>query len=152
MRLPRSVEEIAEVIGRERALFLVGKLPRCYHQAKGCWHVILYVPKRMPLDHELVRLMGYQDAEKLRKAFGGEIMQPATCIEVYRRFRDASIRRLHFLEQTSIETLAAWFEMTPRHVRNLLQSAPGTVPLEISQEGTKAANDDHSATVDRKAG
>ncbi|WP_231753098.1 hypothetical protein, partial [Burkholderia sp. TSV86] len=101
MRLPRSVQEIADVIGCERALYLIGQLPRCitrdrrYPNATAS-HVVLYVPTaaRLPLDHDLVRILGWSDAVKLCRVFGGEILQPASCAEIYRRYRDAEIIRM----------------------------------------------------------
>lgn len=120
-RLPSSVAEIATVIGRERALYLISILPRC--QTKKSTHVILYVPKTMRADHPLVRMMGFHDAERLRQAFGGEILQPATCADLYRPFRDAGIRRLAD-EGVPIRMIAQWFDVGERTVKNLLQEIP----------------------------
>jgi hypothetical protein len=95
MRLPKSVQEIADVIGRERALYLVGQLPRCIAGAPGkqSSRVMLYVPtvQRLTLQHELVRILGFNDAEKLCKHFGGEILQPANCADIYKNYRDRMI-------------------------------------------------------------
>ncbi|OIN76288.1 hypothetical protein BL248_08400 [Ralstonia solanacearum] len=95
MQLPRTVQEIADVIGSERALYLVGKLPRYEGGVEGkkSSRVILYVPTlaRLDDDHELVRILGRDDATKLCKSFGGEVLHPANCREIYRRFRDKSI-------------------------------------------------------------
>lgn len=86
------------MIGRERALYLVGQLPRCLaaKDHKTATKPIMYVPtlRRMSADHRLVRIMGWHDAEKLARHFGGEILQPANCADVYKRFRDAEIVRL----------------------------------------------------------
>jgi hypothetical protein len=97
MRLPRSVQEIADVIGRERALYLIGQLPRCVAGVEGkqSSRVVLYVPSvsRLALSHPLVRILGYLDAVKLCKAFGGEILQPANCTDIYKSYRDLMIDR-----------------------------------------------------------
>lgn len=130
MRLPASVQEIADVIGRERALFLVGQLPRCYSR-KSC-HVILYVPKAMKPDHQLVQILGWQDANRLVAAFGGEILQPANCAEVYRVFRDKTALAMSEAGMKPVEVSEA-LGVSDRHVRNLKR--------EKTQEALSAAND-----------
>lgn len=146
MRLPRSVQEIADVIGRERALFLIGQLPRCSPPSTrtnkgGEQRVILYVPneRRLKPDHQLVRILGWNDAAKLCRAFGGEILQPGNCQEIYRRFRDVSIVRL-VGEGVPIKMVAEWMQVTDRHVRGLLVK-------EKAQEELKAANDNNETTL-----
>lgn len=139
MRLPASVQEIADVIGTERALYLVGQLPRCYIRDKRrltatATHVILYVPKSLKPDHELVRILGWHDATRLVDAFGGEILQPASCADVYRRFRDASILRM-VREGMKPAAVAALLEVSERHVRNLLREKP--------QQDMRPANDNN---------
>src|SRR5687768_1987336 len=129
MPLPSSVQEIADVIGDDRALFLIGRLPRCYTPGKtgsswesgkrvGVERVIMYVPKRLDVDHPLVRIMGWVDAQKLVSAFGGEILCPATCTSIYRPFRDEQISRL-VGEGVPTMMVAEWFGVTERLVRNL---------------------------------
>jgi hypothetical protein len=86
--LPPSAQEIADVIGRDRALFLIGQLPV---SGARSWRRVVYIPKRMPLDHPLVALMGWHDAEKLRRTFGGEILQPSNCNCVARAWRNRVI-------------------------------------------------------------
>lgn len=135
MRLPASVQELANVIGTDRALYLVGQLPRCF--SKKSTHVILYVPKAANLkpDHRLVHILGWNDAVKLCRAFGGEILQPATCADLYRSFRNKSIRRLVNDEGMKPREVAAMFEMSERQITNILKEKP--------QEGHTAANDNY---------
>lgn len=123
--LPRSVRQIADVIGRHLALVLIGQLPRAYSRCHPSGQVILYVPKVLRPDHALVRMIGYDAAAKLVRAYGGEILQPATCADIYRRFRDESLKRLLSQGHKPAE-LAEWFEVCERHVRNLAK--------EIAQE------------------
>lgn len=143
MNLPASVQEIADVIGVERAVYLVGQLPRCYFRdvrypdAKNA-HLIMYVPKVQNLSatHDLVRIVGWIDAVKLCKVFGGEILRPASCAGIYRDFRDQNIVRL-VGEGVPVGMVAAWFEVSDRHVKNLLRENP--------QEERRAANDHNQA-------
>lgn len=131
-KLPRSVQEIADVIGRERALYLVGMLPRCFMQDRRkretnvggrAERVILYVPKNLKPDHVLVRILGWHDAELLVRHFGGELLMPANCRPVYRNFRDAGIRKLA-AEGTPVAMIADWFRVSERHVKNVLAENP----------------------------
>lgn len=99
MKLPASAQEIADVIGRDRALYLIGKLPKTYppstRSSNGATErVIMYVPKTLKPDHSLVNILGWDDATKLVRFFGGEILCPANCKEIYRRFRDRSIAEM----------------------------------------------------------
>lgn len=141
MELPGCAQEIANVIGREKALFLIGQLPR---SSSRSWRVVLYVPKRLPVDHELVRLLGWQDAEKMRRHFGGEILQPSNCNVVYRRARNKSARAMS-ADGMPIAQIADVLDLTPRQVRNILAETP---PEEIS-----ASNDNLRANkaIDGKA-
>jgi hypothetical protein len=121
-RLPKATQEIAEVIGRERALYLVGALPRAY---RGPSHgkrtrVNLYVPATLKPNHQLVKLLGWPDAMKLVAHFGGEILYPSDCDEIIRAHRDESIRRLH-RDGVSAAQIAEWFGITDRQVRNIVK-------------------------------
>lgn len=128
------------MIGAEHALFLVGQLPRCvirdkrYPNAKTT-HVILYVPTagRLAPDHQIVRLLGWHQAVKLCQHFGGEILHPANCAEIYRKFRDRSIVRMVRTDGMDPALVADVMEVSRRHVSNLLRENP--------QQDTTAAND-----------
>lgn len=122
------MQEIAAVIGREAALYLVGQLPRCIPDSRKSEAVILYVPtaKRLTPDHNLVAILGWNAAEKLCRHFGGEILQPGNCRDIYRAFRDKSIARL-VSEGNSKKTVAEWFGVTDRHVRSVTKEIPQEV-------------------------
>lgn len=136
------------MIGRERALYLVGQLPRCVRRdtrypGATQSEVILYVPSlsRLTLKHELVRILGLRDAEKLCRHFGGEILRPASCAEIYRNYRDKIIDSM-LRAGCSIDHVAATFDISPRHVRSRLAEIP-------REERAIAAND--NAPIKRKA-
>ena len=148
MRLPASVQEIADVIGRERALYLIGQLPRCYAGKEGhkSSRVILYVPtaKRIPADHYLVRILGWQDAMKMCQAFGGEILQPANCSEIYRRYRNAEIARMAG-EGMSAKDIADVFQVNVQYVREILRG------MKNPQEEVQPAANDNAPTTGKRA-
>ena len=149
MRLPASVQEIADVIGRERALYLIGQLPRCYAGKEGhkSSRVILYVPtaKRIPADHYLVRILGWQDAMKMCQAFGGEILQPANCSEIYRRHRDKTIMAM-LQAGAKASAVAAVMGVTERQVR-MIRAAH----MENPQEEVPPAANDNAPTTGKRA-
>lgn len=139
MKLPGIAQEIADVIGRERALYLIGQLPRCYVGREGgkSWQVVMYVPKTLRADHPLVRIMGWPDAKALVHAFGGEILKPASCADIYRRFRDSEILALSKLKLATTY-IAEVMGVSVRHVQNLLR--------EIPPEGMEQAANDNAAS------
>ncbi len=150
MRLPRSVQEIADVIGAERALFLIGHLPRCYVGGKSgsAWgngkrvpseRLIMYVPKVLKPDHDLVKILGWQDAQKLVKEFGGLIMYPATCAGLYRSFRDENIKRLA-KDGVPVKMLADWFNVSERSIKNVVREIPQEEVSELTAQNPAIYN------------
>ena len=133
--LPQSVQEVADVIGRERALYLVGKLPRSMGNRE---RIFLYVPKKLTPDHRLVEILGWAHARMLVDEFGGIILNLAACTCVYRVHRNHHIRRMAVKEQKTPGQLAELFGMSARQIQNILAAKPETLP-----EGFAAANDDH---------
>lgn len=133
MNLPHSVREIAEVIGVQQALLLIGSLPRSYSRDKAA-RVLLYVPHRMRADDRLVRILGIHDAMKLHTAFRGELLPVANCQGIYKTFRDKSIVRLS-LSGMKNKDIAEVMGVSDRHVRGILN---GEKPHE---EMPLAAND-----------
>lgn len=110
------------MIGRERALFLVGQLPNAYRAARGqsdgC--ADLYVPATLKPEHPLVAMLGWPDAMRMVRAFGGCILQLSKCADLLRDWRDANIRRLH-RDGLSVAELAEWFSLSDRMVRNIVR-------------------------------
>lgn len=120
MELPASAQELADVIGRDRALYLIGQLPR---SGSRTWRCNLYVPKTINPDHKLVQLIGWSDACKLVREFGGMILQPANCEFLHRQFRNAEVRRMRDRGDT-IAVIADAVALTQRQVRNILAETP----------------------------
>lgn len=171
MKLPDSVQEIADVIGVEQTLLLISNLPRAYsmrpsgsagsatresgkQHKSGTGRVIMYVPTvpRLTANHVLVQILGWYDAIRLCKAFGGEIMHPANCAEYFRGKRDAEIMRLVSTGMPSA-AVAEVVGMSERHVRNLVRSHQMQVMgvmMEKPPEAREAAANDN-APIDNKA-
>lgn len=92
-----DLRSIAEVIGRHNALYLVSQCPRYKTEKRaGQGQLFLYVPtlKRLEMNHFLVKILGYPDAEKLSKEFGGELLVLAQCKQIILRARDNGIREM----------------------------------------------------------
>jgi hypothetical protein len=146
-RLPDSVQEIADVIGREQALLLIGALPRCYvgQPGKKSHQVVMYVPtvKNLRADHQLVRILGRCDAEKLCRAFGGEIMKPANCACIERAFLHQSVLDMMRGGAMKAAHVAAIVGVHERTVRNLVRENP-------PEDGARALRD-NAGDVNRKA-
>lgn len=139
MELPRTVQEIADVIGRERALYLIGQLPKCTsrdprYPAAVKQHVILYVPKRLKPDDLLVRIIGFNDAQRMVKHFGGEILQPGTCAEIYRNFLRQSAKAMH-ADGMAHKDIAELLELSERTVKRYC--------ADNTQQDKFAANDNN---------
>lgn len=135
--LPQSVQEVADVIGRERALYLVGRLPRTVQtkrDGRTRHRIFLYVPKRLPVDHQLVKLVGWPDAAALVREFGGMILNLESCHQMAREFRNKALRRM--ASTASVAALAVLFDMTEKNVRLILEDGP---------EEREAANDNDAA-------
>lgn len=120
--LPENVRLIAEVIGRQRALFLAGRLLNwgaTHHYGRaGC----LYVPKRLPPGHNLAKLLTEPEAQLLVQAFGGEILKIQPCATVQRRWRNSEAERMAAAGVPREEIVDA-LNISDRHLRNILATA-----------------------------
>lgn len=120
-RLPRSVQEIAEVIGREDALYLIGQMPQV-KRSNGGNEVLLYVPtlNRLTPDHRLVRVLGYALARKFCVNLGGQLLKPGNCNGIVRDFRNKSMAEFWESGHTIAE-IAEIFDKTPKYTKKILQ-------------------------------
>lgn len=138
LQLPQSVQEIAVVIGRDKALLLIGALPRCYtgQPGKKSNQVVMYVPTlaRLGLGHQLVRILGWIDAEKLSRHFGGELLKPANCAHIQREYLHKTIIGMMRGGRMKATEVAAIVGVHERTVRNLVRENP-------PEESERAAND-----------
>lgn len=136
MKLPQNIQAVAEVIGREKALYLVGQLPRTRQvkqDSRVRWRIYLYVPKRLTADCNLVQILGWSDALKMSRMFGGEILQLESCKQLATDFLHLSIRAQHHAG-ASIQVLSTSFGMTTKSIVRILDTGP---------EEISAANDNN---------
>lgn len=109
-QLPESVQEIADVIGRDKALILAG-------MANGCMYVPQ--PRRMTTEHWIAQTIGHEAAVELSTEFPGFILKLATCRFVYTHWRNQRIWELH-QNGVSNGDIAELFSITERHIRNII--------------------------------
>lgn len=128
--LPARTQQVADVIGRDRALYLVRTWRRTRSTNPNAQQLSIYIPAKLKPDreHELVRVMGWDDASKLVAAFRGEILNLSTCDGVQRAWRDQAIRR-QAEQGLKAKALAHLFDMTDRQVRRIVGGAKRTSPV-----------------------
>ena len=116
-----DLRSIAEVIGRQNALYLVSQCPRYKTEKRaGQGQLFLYVPtlKRLEMNHFLVKTLGYLDAEKLSKEFGGELLVLAQCKQLILKARNDGIKEMSKYKFTPNE-LANIFNVTDRIIKRV---------------------------------
>lgn len=109
--LPGSLEEIAEVIGREGALKLVD----------ACGGTRIFVPRRLRIQHKLVTWLGLEQARRLSHHFGGETLTVVRAAELLRRTRNREIVR-RYDTGTGVRQLARDNALTERQIYAILSS------------------------------
>lgn len=113
-----DLRAIAEVLGRQKALYLVSKCPRYkVEKRQGAGQVLLYVPKikKMDLNHNLVRILGYEDAYKLTQHFGGELLILSQCKQIILKHRNNGIKAM-VQQGFKKQQVAEFFSLSPRAV------------------------------------
>lgn len=84
---------------------------------------MLYVPKlkNFDLNHNLVQVLGYEDAYKLSKHFGGELLILSQCKQIILKSRNIGIKSM--LQQGfKKEQVAEFFSLTTRTVCRVASS------------------------------
>lgn len=123
--LPEGVRALADVIGRERALFLAGHFLRWDYEPGRRQGIsgYVYIPKRLGVcGRRLVELVGAEDAARLVRELGGAIIYLSACKAVTQRWkaREAARMAREGVEQVEI---GAVLGVTSRTVRTLLSMA-----------------------------
>lgn len=145
-RLPESVQQVADVIGEAAALDLVRRWPRTRTNGDTPFRPIVYVPARLTPDHRLVAILGWNAAEMLVRAFGGDIIFLATCANVVRCNRDDAIAEA-LGRNASPAAIALRFGMSERHVRRIASK----LRADKLAMGKRAARSDHANVISQSA-
>ena len=115
-KLPESVAEIAEVLGFDKALLFVASLPPSGSRPhRRC----VYIPTQLPVDHWMVRMLGWHDAMRMQRAFGGMILHPSNARFWHRDIRNARIRKMRE-DGLSLAGIAGELGLSVHRVREIL--------------------------------
>ncbi|KAA0014414.1 hypothetical protein F0A17_01835 [Billgrantia pellis] len=119
MRLPKSVQQIADVVGRDKALHLVRQLRQ--QQAGKTLSIYVPQPERLHINHALVEMLGYPEALALCEEFGGTHLFPSACRYLQRAIKN---RQILALRDTglSIEEVAEQLGMSRKWVANVVDA------------------------------
>ncbi|WP_241479069.1 hypothetical protein [Leisingera sp. ANG-M1] len=117
--LPESVEEIAEVVGREKAVRLVeGTRP----SGRRRWRRQLYVPAEMTEEHRIVALIGIKAARRLSFSHANCILELPSCHALKKAYLADHVLRLHFQGANEAE-IAREICVEKKTVTTLLEAA-----------------------------
>lgn len=120
-----DLKAIAEVIGRQQALYLVSQCPRYKVEGRqGKGQVLLYVPKPRLLDagHHLCEIIGREDAEKICATFGGELLMLSHCRSIILKHRNDGIVAMA-KQGFSIDDLSVFFGLSTRTIAEAVKAA-----------------------------
>ncbi len=109
-RLPPTLREIHDLVGRQATLALVERY--------GGTHV--HVPRRCRDDHALTLLLGREPAARFIHHFAGIRLYVAKMDAVLRAARDAEIRRLYD-SGLSAARLAQKYDLSERRIWSILK-------------------------------
>lgn len=112
-KIPASLQEIAEVVGDDNAMKMV--------QAYGGTRV--FVPQSVGAQHKLSTLLGFEQAKKLSRTFGGEPLTIARCTMLLKHRRNEEIRK-KYDEGASVHELVREYGLTERRIYSILSSEP----------------------------
>jgi hypothetical protein len=127
--------ELAAVVGRTVVCSLVGKMRGSTGRS---WRVCFYVPKTLPFNHDLVRMIGWRDAKTLSREFGGEILQTSNLRYIERNWRRIGIRVLHEEHSYSATEIAEWLCIDVTAVRRVIAGKPPEVARANPRQSSKS--------------
>ena len=115
------IGEFVEVIGADSTFLLISAMRRSTGRS---WRVCFYIPKRLHVDHPLVRILGWDDAVRLSREFGGEIFQTSNLRNHERAWQSVSIFALHLRSNGSVHRIAQELGIDATTVRRTLAGKP----------------------------
>jgi Mor transcription activator family protein len=109
--MPKSLREIADRIGLDATLALVGRFGG----------TSVYVPRKLDASHPLCEALGLEAARRLVEEYGRIDLNVPKAQAYWLRRRHAAIRRKHS-EGARINELALTYGYTARYVRNIVRN------------------------------
>ncbi|GHE88404.1 hypothetical protein GCM10016455_05670 [Aliiroseovarius zhejiangensis] len=109
-------DQIADVLGEDRALIFIGTLPAAGNRP---WRKCFHVPKRLSPNHWLVARLGWSDAQRMVRSFGGMILQPSNVRYWGRDMRNKRVVQM-FSRGATPQTIAAELGISEARVRELI--------------------------------
>ncbi|UNK57163.1 hypothetical protein MNQ95_13655 [Pseudoxanthomonas daejeonensis] len=127
--LGRAYHDVAEVLGWQKAVDFgmdvwARKRPPSERKAQSVYgggHGSIYIPEKVNsfFGHELVELLGEDDAKALSARLGGEILEFSAIAPAFKKQRNQAILD-RAMEGLSPNVIAFLFELTPRSVRRII--------------------------------
>lgn len=118
--LPDSLKDIAQAIGFEKVMILVGE-----YGGQRLW-----IPKQPTLDWAVVSLLGYEAAYKLSYLLGGNQIEVPSCRFLSIEERNQKIRRDRATH--TIEALAKKYSLRREWIRKIVRSCDNSPALQHS--------------------
>ena len=125
--LPKSISDIASIVGRRKALLIAGyySSTRCQNnrdtRGDNTGGDCVYIPSKMTKDHKLSQLIGFNSAKELSKHTGGILLNISGCRRIYLDFRNSTIAEMK-RQGLKICEIAELMDLTNRHVHNIIQA------------------------------
>lgn len=112
--MPESLREIKEELGMEAAMILL-------HHFGG---IRVFIPKRLPDNHDLCAKLGVEVAHKCSRIFGGETLSIPRAAKAMRKARNLEITS-SYDRGVPVRTLSAQFRLTERQIYTILSGEIG---------------------------
>lgn len=135
--LPASVSEVAEVVGRKKALLLchmaIMRAPKRYDGRRQTPRV--YVPNSIHEGHPIAQCIGLDAARELSKVFGASDLQLSHCSDLIRDwYMELTVRMT--VEGMTTEDIADILRLSPRHIRRWRAELQPTIQKRKNSSGT----------------
>ena len=95
-------QEIVDVIGIAKTLWLINQWPTEIRDGRE--QLVIYVCKELGKNHQLAKIIGWDDTKKMVEAFGGKELHPGRGIQnFYNPIRDLNISILMLCAPGSLQ-------------------------------------------------
>ncbi len=117
-KLPKSLQEVVEVIGRRQTIHLITHWPPCKYRSRA---VSIYVPKKLPSNHRLVKILGWEAAKRMSNEFPGMILNLPRYASLLRSYRNQFIAAMA-ADGIPVELIAKQVGLSVKQVVNVVSN------------------------------